>query len=128
MDAFLNPDSKAPMLLADTRVDFLDGCMTHQDTRALAHTIQSNKWKPHWKEMRALTGPNFNENFTDAWSWFNDGPGDWRRRLWERNALSGPGRVANAATTSEEFVGGQSQTVARSHRGHDKGARVGAVS
>jgi hypothetical protein len=87
MEAFLNPDSKAPMLLADTRVDFVDWCMSHQDTRALAYTIQSNKWKPHWKEMRALAGPDFKENFTDAWSWSDDGPGDWRQRLWENAML-----------------------------------------
>jgi hypothetical protein len=52
---------------------------------ALTWTIQSSRWKPYWKEMRSLAGPDFQENFEDEWFFSpeQEGPCDWRQRMWE---------------------------------------------
>lgn len=58
---------------------------------ALTWTIRSSRWKPHWKEMRSLAAPDFQENFDDGWWYVPDDvleddeehPRDWRQRMWE---------------------------------------------
>jgi hypothetical protein len=87
MEAFINQGSRAKHVLTSVRADFTGGCMTHEDTRALAHTIHSTRWTSHWKKMRTLAGPDFCENFVDSWAWEDDGPGYWRQRLWENVML-----------------------------------------
>jgi hypothetical protein len=64
MEEFLDPDSKAATMIMATRMDFIQGCLTHEDGLAVAHTLQSRRWKSYWKEMRALAGPDFCEDFT----------------------------------------------------------------
>ncbi|RYO80918.1 hypothetical protein DL766_009958 [Monosporascus sp. MC13-8B] len=57
---------------------------------ALTRVINSSRWKPHWKEIRAKAGPDFREDLDDGW-WYDahlygtDKP-YWRQRLWE-NAM-----------------------------------------
>jgi hypothetical protein len=87
MEAFLDPDSKAATMIMATRMDFIQGCLTHEDGLAVAHTLQSRRWKSYWKEMRALAGPDFCEDFYDDWAYSSDGPGEWRQRLWENAML-----------------------------------------
>lgn len=64
----------------------------NNDNLALTWTIRSSRWKPHWKAMRALVAPDFQENFDDGWEYVpegnvwedeEEGPPDWRQRLWE---------------------------------------------
>ena len=53
--------------------------------QALAWTIKSSRWRPHWKRMREKAGPDFEKNFQDDW-WFVENEHrerDWRQRMWE---------------------------------------------
>ena len=87
-EAFLDPDSKAEIMSVSTRLDVTDGCLNeHEHELAIAHVVNSSRWKSHWNEMRALAGPDFKENFFDEWRFSDDGPGDWRQRLWENVML-----------------------------------------
>jgi len=52
---------------------------------ALTWTIKSSRWRPYWKEMRALAGADFQDGFEDSRfsSREEEGPDAWRQRLWE---------------------------------------------
>lgn len=54
-------------------------------TLALTWVLQSSRWRPHWKRMRAKAGADFQEDFQDDW-WFVEDEHrerDWRQRMWE---------------------------------------------
>jgi len=87
LEAFLDPESKTKILSVSIRLYITEERFSHQDGLAIAHMIQSSRWKSHWKEMRALAGADFNENFFENWAFADDGPGDWRQRLWENAIL-----------------------------------------
>lgn len=54
-----------------------------QHNIALTWVIRSSRWKPHWKAMRELAGPDFQEDMDDGW-WYNpDSEEDWKQRFWE---------------------------------------------
>lgn len=54
-----------------------------QHNIALTWVIRSSRWRPHWKAMRELAGPNFQDDFDDGW-WYDPGlDQDWRQRMWE---------------------------------------------
>jgi hypothetical protein len=127
MEAFLDPESQANTLEFVTRIDFTEGCVAYRGDNFLGHVLKSSRWKSYWKEMRALAGPYFSENFSDEWAFSDDSPGDWRQVVGECDALPGAERVGDDAATSEEFVGGQSQIVERSDCELDRGARNGQV-
>lgn len=52
---------------------------------ALIWVISSRRWRPHWKEVREKSAPEFQVDFEDYW--LNDRQDhceqDWRQRLWE---------------------------------------------
>jgi len=56
---------------------------------ALEWTIQSSRWRPYWKEMRSLAATDFEETFDDERGSLlkEEGPNDWRQRLWENVML-----------------------------------------
>lgn len=54
-----------------------------QHNIALTWVIRSSRWRPHWKAMRELAGPDFQEDFDDGWWYDPDGEQDWRQRMWE---------------------------------------------
>ena len=86
-EAFLDPASRAKVTSVSTRLDVTGRCLDHDHELAIAHVVNSSRWKSHWNEMRALAGPDFKENFFDEWRFSDDGPGDWRQRLWENVML-----------------------------------------
>jgi hypothetical protein len=63
---------------------YADGGKQLKDNNvALVWVIKSSRWRPFWKEARALAGPDFQEGFADDW-WYEAEDGqDWRQRLWE---------------------------------------------
>jgi hypothetical protein len=86
-EAFLDPASRAKVTSVSTRLDVTGRCLDHDHELAIAHVVNSSRWKSHWKKMRALAGPDFKENFFDEWSFSDDDPGDWKQRLWENVML-----------------------------------------
>lgn len=54
-----------------------------QHNIALAWTIRSSRFRPHWKAMRQLAGPEFQEDFDDGWWYDPNSEADWRQRFWE---------------------------------------------
>ncbi|RYP63948.1 hypothetical protein DL769_006826 [Monosporascus sp. CRB-8-3] len=58
---------------------------------ALTWVIKSSRWKPHWKEIRAKAGPDFNEGVDEDWWYDPDLYGTdkpcWRQRLWENTMI-----------------------------------------
>ncbi|RYP42514.1 hypothetical protein DL767_000202 [Monosporascus sp. MG133] len=59
---------------------------------ALTWVINSSRWKPHWKDIRAKAGPGFmEEELDDGWwydpSLYGDGNPYWRQRLWENTMI-----------------------------------------
>lgn len=54
-----------------------------QHNIALTWVICSSRWRPHWKAMRALVGPDFQDGFDDGWWYDPEGEQDWRQRMWE---------------------------------------------
>ena len=55
----------------------------HQHNIALTWVIRSSRWKPHWKAMRALAGPDFQEDLDDGWWYDPSSEADWKQRMWE---------------------------------------------
>lgn len=58
---------------------------SHQNNIALTWVINSSRWRPHWKTMRAQAGiEDFASDFVPEW-WYgeDDSPEDWRQRLLE---------------------------------------------
>lgn len=57
----------------------------HNHNQALTWTLQSSRWRPHWKRMREKAGPDFEENFQDDWWFVEDEHHErsWRQRMWE---------------------------------------------
>jgi hypothetical protein len=55
-----------------------------QNNIALVWVLQSSRWRPHWREMRARAGvTDFQSDFEDGW-WYNpDDQQDWRQRMLE---------------------------------------------
>ncbi|EME38618.1 hypothetical protein DOTSEDRAFT_75396 [Dothistroma septosporum NZE10] len=62
-----------------------DGETPHHLNNNLALTwlIRSSRWRPHWKEARALAGEDFQDDFDDGWWYVEDSDQDWRQRMWE---------------------------------------------
>ncbi|RYP50146.1 hypothetical protein DL768_004263 [Monosporascus sp. mg162] len=59
---------------------------------ALTWVINSSRWKPHWREIRAKAGPDFTEEELDDGWWYDpnrygDGSPYWRQRLWENTMI-----------------------------------------
>lgn len=55
-----------------------------QNNIALVWLIQSSRWKPHWREMRAKAGiTDFQTAFADYWWYDPDDEQDWRQRMLE---------------------------------------------
>lgn len=55
-----------------------------QNNIALVWLIQSSRWKPHWREMRAKAGvTDFQSDFADYWWYDPDDEQDWRQRMLE---------------------------------------------
>jgi len=55
-----------------------------QNNIALVWTIQSSRWKPHWRDMRDKAGiTDFQSDFTDDWWYDPDDEQDWRQRMLE---------------------------------------------
>lgn len=50
---------------------------------ALTWVIRSTRWKPHWKSLRAMAGPDFQDDFDDQWWYDAADDQDWRQRMWE---------------------------------------------
>jgi hypothetical protein len=51
---------------------------------ALVWLLKSSRWRPYWKEARALAGPEFEEGFFDDWGFLEEEDvQDWRQRMWE---------------------------------------------
>jgi hypothetical protein len=58
-ETFLDPDSKAEITSVSTRLDVTGWCLDHDHELAIAHVVNSSRWKSHWKEMRALCRTRF---------------------------------------------------------------------
>lgn len=55
-----------------------------QNNIALVWVIQSSRWKPHWRDMRAKAGiTNFQSDFADHWWYDPDDDQDWKQRMLE---------------------------------------------
>jgi len=60
------------------------GPLRDQNNIALVWVIQSSRWKPHWRAMRARAGiTDFQSDFTDNWWYDPDDEQDWRQRMLE---------------------------------------------
>lgn len=64
MDTYLDQNSQANVLEVDTRIEFVDGCLSRNSHLVLKRLIESPWWKALQKEMRALAGPDFREDFS----------------------------------------------------------------
>jgi hypothetical protein len=55
-----------------------------QNNIALVWVIQSSRWKPNWRAMRARAGvTDFQSDFADDWWYDPDGEQDWKQRMLE---------------------------------------------
>lgn len=55
-----------------------------QNNIALVWVIQSSRWKPHWRAMRAKAGiADFQLDFADGWWYDPDDEQNWRQRMLE---------------------------------------------
>lgn len=99
----MNQDAQASatrMLKVSTRLAFVKHCIpnlaftgignSNANGFALQHTVRSSRWRPYWKEMRALAGvADFQEGFEyGKFSLLEEreeekGPNEWRQDLWE---------------------------------------------
>lgn len=60
-----------------------DGYIALNNNIGLVWVLRSSRWRPLWKEARALAARDFQDGFEDGWWYVEDDDQDWRQRMWE---------------------------------------------
>lgn len=78
-------DPRRAVMKTGPYVEQADGSTGYElnNNVALVWLLLSSRWRPYWKEARALAGPDFQEGFADSWWFDEDDDQNWRQRMWE---------------------------------------------
>ncbi|KAF4553536.1 Hypothetical protein D9617_6g092670 [Elsinoe fawcettii] len=68
-------------------VDLRSQTDDHNHNLALVWVLKSTKWRPHWNELRKLTGEDFGPGLGEDGWYDDDDEIDWRQKIWENVML-----------------------------------------